>query len=355
LRQMKCSQSHFLGLIRRNASTRTSEVLHAAAASGMKVDEASINFALEYMAGKHSPAGVGEAFSEARSQDVVCATMKDCPSPRLKEVSEAMVRHLHGFVKETEPTIDEWAAAVDWLVQVGIWSKDVPTGGRHEWMLLSDTLGVTMLVDCINHRKAAPGSTEATVQGPFFGDHQLVEDGANLTMDGSDVDGSGTPALVTGRVLDVDGSPIAGAQVDVWLTSPDGFYAVQDPAKDPGNLCGYLLTQDDGSFSFKCIKPTPYKVPEDGPGGGLLGDLGRHAWRPAHLHFIAQAPGYQKLITHLFVKGDEYLYEDAVFAVLDSLIVEWPDLHDNEEAAQLGFTALPYTKVHYDFKLAKEV
>merc|ERR1719397_1748576 len=184
-------------------------------------------------------------------------------------------------------------------------------------------------MDCINHRKATGGhaSTEWTVQGPFHGSHvEVAPHGANLCLDGSDKEPANkdaVPAEVSGTVKDAEtGNPIAGAKVDVWLTASNGKYAVQDAKMDPGNLCGYLFVDQEGSFSFKAIKPTPYKVPEDGPGGALMDYMGRNPWRPSHLHVIITAPGYHKVTTHLFVKDDPYLHSDAVFAVLESLVLD---------------------------------
>lgn len=307
----------------------------------------------------------GLAFSESNSEAAVISTMNfggegtsESEAERRKQIGSALVNHLHAFVKEVEPSQAEWEQGIKFLLEAGQWSHKPEV--RHEWMLLSDTLGVTMLVDCLNHRKMTGGaSTEWTVQGPFLGTHKEVPThGANVCLDGSDEDPDNkeaVPALVEGRVVDgVTGKPVSNAKVDFWLTATNGKYAVQDSNVDPGNLCGYLHTDTEGSFSFKAIKPTPYKVPEDGPGGALMAWLGRTPWRPAHLHFIIQAPGYQKVITHLFVTGDPYLFSDAVFAVLDSLILDWPELSDEMEATKLGFKKTPFTKIDYTFKLAKE-
>ena len=295
-------------------------------------------------------------FSESKSEAAVIATMENLPlGSRNRVVAESLIKHLHGFIKDIEPSNEEWEDAMKFLVKLGQWSSCPEK--RHELMLVSDTLGVTMLVDCINHRLNNPNATEWTVQGPFHGNHKYYPNGTNICLDGSDkIGGVGVPALISGRVLDCETlKPIHNAKVDVWLTGVDGEYAIQKPNANYNsleNLCGVFKTDENGEFNFKAIKPTVYKVPEDGPGGDLLRFCGRHPWRPAHVHFMITADNYEKVTTHLFVKDDPYLLEDAVFAVLESLIIEWPMYEEKEEAAELGFEKTPYTKVSYDFKLS---
>lgn len=252
-------------------------------------------------------------FSEAESAEAVLERMNACEDARFKEVMSAAVRHLHAFVKEVEPTMDEWTRAIEFLTAVG----RACDGKRQEWILASDTLGVSMLVETINHR-SRDGSTEATVLGPFH-----VTGAPRLEM-GTDLrrDAAGEPCAVSGRVLDTEGRPVAGAVLDVWQTNGNGFYDVQQPGVQPEmNLRGRFETGPDGRYHFRTVKPVSYPIPADGPVGAMLERMGRHAWRPAHIHFIVEAPGFRRVVTHVFAEGDEYLDSDAVFGVKPSLVV----------------------------------
>jgi hydroxyquinol 1,2-dioxygenase len=249
----------------------------------------------------------GETLTEA-----VVARLARTEDPRFKSVMTALIRHLHAFVREVELTEAEWAAAINFLTATG----HKCDGDRQEFILLSDVLGVSMLVDAINHA-SGNGVTESTVLGPFY-----IEGAPDLPM-GFDIShgGAGEPTEVSGRVLTPDGKPIKDAVLDVWQTAPNGFYSTQDPNQDRYNLRGRFRTDASGSYFFRTIKPTSYPVPTDGPVGTILNAMGRHPMRPAHLHFIVTAPGYERLTTHLFVDGDPYLDSDVVFGVKNSLIV----------------------------------
>lgn len=251
-------------------------------------------------------------FTEANSAETVIGRNGPDADPRLVEVMSALVRHLHAFAKEVHLTQAEWEIGIDFLTRTG----QLCGPERQEFILLSDTLGLSMLVDAINNRRP-PGATENTVFGPFH-----VDDAPRRQMgDNVNMDGKGEPCLYEGRVLDLEGNPIAGAVVDVWSDSVDGFYDVQQPGIQPkGNNRGVFTTGADGRYWFTGIKPTSYPIPDDGPVGKMLAGLGRHPYRPAHMHFLVTAPGFQKLVTHTFVGGDTWLESDAVFGVKSSLV-----------------------------------
>ncbi len=260
---------------------------------------------------------MGELFSEERSGDVVAAAFEGTPDPRLRTIMTSLARHLHAFVKDVELTEQEWATAVDFLTRTGQTSDDV----RQEFILLSDVLGVSMLVETINHRSGG-AATEQTVLGPFH----MVESPARELGDDINLGGGGEPCRVEGRVTGVDGEPVPGASVDVWQANADGFYDVQQPGVQPErNLRGLFTTDDGGRFWFRSIVPRSYPIPADGPVGELLDRTARHPYRPAHLHFLVSAPGYRTVTTHAFVAGSPYLDSDAVFGVKESLVREVVD------------------------------
>jgi len=259
----------------------------------------------------------GELFSEERSAEAVAASFAGTPDPRLREVMTSLVRHLHAFVKDVELTEEEWGAAVDLLTRTGRMSDDV----RQEFILLSDVLGVSMLVETLNHRTGGT-STESTVLGPF---HMVASPPRELG-DTIALDGKGTPCEVTGRVTGEDGEPIPGASVDVWQANDDGFYDVQQPDLQPErNLRGLFTTDTEGRYRFRSIVPRHYPIPDDGPVGELLAATARHPFRPAHVHFIVSASGYRPVTTHAFVADSPYLDSDAVFGVKESLVREVVD------------------------------
>ena len=264
-----------------------------------------------------------------------------CADPRLRQVVQSLVRHLHAFVRDVELTDAEWLTAIEFLTATGQMCDDK----RQEFILLSDTLGVSMLVDAINHRHHT-GSTESTVLGPFYrtGADELPL-GANIVKGGG-----GEPVVVRGRVLAEQGSAIAGALLDVWEANEHGLYDVQDSARADMNLRGRFRTDGDGRFHFIAVKPVSYPVPDDGPVGKMLHASGRHPFRPAHIHFIVAAPGYLPVTTHLFVRGDPYLTSDAVFGTKTSLVVDFVRNDSRGDAARHGVVA-PFYTVDYDFIL----
>ncbi len=257
-------------------------------------------------------------FTEDRSVETVNARMGDQVTPRLAEVMACLVKHLHAFAKECHLTQSEWETGIEFLTKTG----QICSGERQEFILLSDVLGFSMLVDAINNRRPA-GATENTVFGPFH-----VEDAPIRAMgDNISLDGKGDPCLFEGRVIDLHGNPVAGACVDVWSDNADGFYDVQQPGIQPKwNNRGRFITGADGAYAFRGIKPTSYPIPDDGPVGKMLAQLGRHPYRPAHMHFLVTAPGFQKLVTHTFVGDDFYLESDAVFGVKQTLIAPFERL-----------------------------
>ncbi|MEM7534509.1 MAG: intradiol ring-cleavage dioxygenase [Chloroflexota bacterium] len=267
--------------------------------------------------------------------------------PRTKEFLEKLIKHVHAFVRDFEPTEAEWFQAIDFLTRTG----HTCTGTRQEFILLSDVLGVSMLVDAINHRDM-DGATETTVTGPFHTEAPVMEMGAMIAT-GSEAE-RGERTVVKGIITDVDGNPINGATVDVWQSDDIGYYDTQDVNQPDVNLRGLFTTGEDGSYWFRTIKPTSYPVPTDGPVGELLRAAGRHPMRPAHIHFWIKAEGYEQLITHIFVEGDEYIESDAVFGVKDSLVMSFVPNESSEEAARYGIEA-PFNEVRYDFALKTAV
>ncbi|WP_299031005.1 intradiol ring-cleavage dioxygenase [uncultured Sulfitobacter sp.] len=282
-------------------------------------------------------------FTEENSADVVISKIGADTDPRLAEVMSAIIRHLHAAVKEIEPTQEEWLEAIKFLTATGQKCDD----WRQEYILLSDVLGVSMLVDAINNRKPT-GVSESTVLGPFHvPDVPELPMGANICLDGK-----GEPMLIKGRILNTDGAPIAGAKIDVWQTNDDGFYDVQQKGIQPDfNLRGVFRTGADGTYTFWGAKPRFYPIPDDGPVGKMLGDLGRHPYRPAHLHYILEAEGYETLVTHIFDPDDEYIHSDAVFGVKESLLAKF-DLIEDPQRIKTEGTKGPFFEVIHDFVLA---
>jgi catechol 1,2-dioxygenase len=267
-------------------------------------------------------------FTEQTAADAVVESFANTPDPRLRELLTSLVRHLHAFVRDTEPTIAEWERAIEFLTATG----QKCDAERQEFILLSDVLGISMLVETINNRKTA-GATESTVLGPFH----MVASPRRALGDSIDLVGTGPACVVTGRVLSVDGTPLPGAEVDVWQADDHGFYDVQQPGVQPqANGRGLFTADDDGAFWFKTVAPSHYPIPTDGPVGTLLTATKRHPYRPAHIHFIGTAPGHRPLTTHIFVAGSPYIEADAVFAVKKSLITEFTPVDDPQQAARYG-------------------
>ncbi len=251
---------------------------------------------------------------EAHLADVLAA-YGNSPNPRLAEITKSLIRHLHEFVVEVGLTREEWFAGIEALTRTGQMCDEQ----RQEFILLSDTIGVSMLVEMINH-DGAEGSTEPTVFGPFH-----VEGAPHREMgDSIIVDSMADDHEVTyvGRVLGLDGAPIEGATLDVWETASNGFYDVQDGDQTPMNMRGIFTTGSDGRYEIEGVRPVPYQIPGDGPAGDLLFENGRHNWRPGHMHFVVSAPGHKTVITYLFDAASDYLGSDAVFGVRDSLVVD---------------------------------
>ena len=279
--------------------------------------------------------------SEDRITEAVLKSFANTPNPRLHLLLTSLVTHLHAFIRDVEPTEAEWFAAINFLTRTGQMCDDK----RQEFILLSDTLGVSMLVDAVNHRLGA-GATESTIFGPFYrsGAPELPH-GASINQDGG-----GEPAVVSGRVLATDGTPIANATLDVWETNENGMYDQQDQAQSDMNLRGKFRTDDQGRYKFVGIRPVPYPIPDDGPVGEMLRASGRNWYRAAHIHLIVSAAGYVPVTTHLFVKGDSYLASDAVFGVKDSLIADFVR-HDSADAAAQHNVTAPFYTVEHDWVL----
>ncbi|PRY86030.1 dioxygenase [Donghicola tyrosinivorans] len=262
-------------------------------------------------------------FSEEGSVQAVNARMGAEINPRLATVMAALVKHLHAFAKEIELTQEEWEFGIEFLTKTG----QICSGERQEFILLSDVLGFSMLVDAINNRRPA-GATENTVFGPFHvADAPIRQMGDCISLDGK-----GESCRFVGRVIDVHGEAIEGACVDVWSDNSDGFYDVQQPDIQPKwNNRGRFMTKSDGAYEFVGIKPVSYPIPDDGPVGKMLGSLGRHPYRPAHMHFMVTAPGFKTIVTHTFVGDDPYLTDDTVFGVKETLVAPFEHIKGDTE------------------------
>ena len=285
-------------------------------------------------------------FDEARSAELVAASFANTADPRLKQVMTALVGHLHAFIKEVAPTRAEWQAGIDFLTATG----QTCDRQRQEFIMLSDTLGVSMLVESLNSG-GDRALTEATVEGPF---HVVRSPARQL---GDDINVAGEPGdrcVVTGRVRDSAGAAVAGASVDVWQANASGSYDVQRPAEmGVGDLRGVFRSDDDGRYWFRTIVPSHYPIPDDGPVGQMLRETGRHPFRPAHIHLAVSAPGLRAVTTHVFVADSPYIESDAVFGVRESLICDFATVDDPALAARYGVTN-PFRHVDFDVVLARE-
>ncbi|MEU4896313.1 intradiol ring-cleavage dioxygenase [Streptomyces sp. NPDC044780] len=281
-------------------------------------------------------------FSEEASVEIVTESFAGTPDARLKQVMTRLVEHLHAFVKDIEPTEAEWQQAIDFLTATGHMCDDT----RQEFVLLSDVLGVSMLVDAINNRRSA-AATDTTVLGPFhMVDSPPRELGANISLDGE-----GEPCVFAGQVRSSDGTPLPGARVDVWQANGAGFYDVQQPETQPErNLRGLFTADDDGRFWLRTVVPRYYPIPDDGPVGRLLTATKRHPNRPAHIHVIAEADGHAPITTHVFVEGSPYLDSDTVFGVKESLIRPVTTVDDPLRAERYG-VANPFRLLTFDVVL----
>ena len=274
--------------------------------------------------------------------DEAVASLEGTADPRLRELLTGLIRHLHAFARETRLTQAEWERAIGFLTETGKMCTDT----RQEFILLSDVLGLSMLVETINGDHAA-GSTESTVLGPFHMTESPVRElGANI-----DLLGGGEPCVVSGRIVSGDGTPLPGALLDVWQADGNGFYDVQQPdVQPPGNGRGLFTADAEGRFWFRTCVPSPYPIPTDGPVGELLKATGRHPSRPAHIHFIASAEGHTPVTTHIFVAGSDYLDSDAVFAVKQSLVEDFTPTDDPSLAREFGIEN-PFRHARFDLVL----
>jgi hydroxyquinol 1,2-dioxygenase len=279
--------------------------------------------------------------TEETITQAVLASLSGCRDERLHTIMSSLVQHLHAFARDVRLTEAEWLSAIRFLTEAGHITNDK----RQEFILLSDTLGLSMLVTAQNNARPA-GCTESTVFGPFF-----VE-GAPDYDNGADISNGakGEPCRVRGSVRSVDGTPIAGALIEVWQSDQDGNYDVQYPGEHEHRARGRLRSRADGSFDFRSILAESYPIPHDGPVGRMLEAVGRHPWRPAHLHFMIQAPGYQTLITHVFRDGDKYLDSDVVFGVRSTLIADWVR-HESGPAPDGTPSETPFYTLAFDFVL----
>ncbi|MCV0438734.1 MAG: intradiol ring-cleavage dioxygenase [Hydrogenophaga sp.] len=265
----------------------------------------------------------------------VLARMAQTPDPRLKQIMTSLVQHLHAFAREVKLTEAEWMQGIEFLTATG----HMCDGQRQEFILLSDTLGLSMLTVALNNDKPA-GCTESTVFGPFH-----VE-GAPHYAHGEDVANGapGVPCVVRGSVRGLGGEAIADAEIDVWQADAGGNYDVQREGLDHAQGRGVLHSGPDGRFHFRSVVAESYPIPDDGPVGDMLKATGRHPWRPAHLHFMIKAPGYQTLVTHVFRNGDRYLDSDAVFGVRQSLVADWLEQPDGSFTLDFDFVLNPVQK-----------
>src|SRR3954462_8159967 len=252
-------------------------------------------------------------FNETELTEAVVRSFDQTPEPRAKFLLQELVKSLHDYVSKTGLTFAEWEYAIVFLTRTGQKCSDT----RQEFTLLSDVLGVSMLVDAVNHRERE-GATQTTVLGPFYvGEHKAMPHGSDISpnLDGERM-------FVQSRVTDLAGKPLANVPVDVWHADDDGYYDSQRPTYEttgPSSRARFV-TDADGRFFFRTILPCSYPIPTDGPVGEMILQTRRHPMRPAHVHFLVDAPGYEPLITHVFIEGDKYLDSDVVFGVKDDLI-----------------------------------
>jgi hydroxyquinol 1,2-dioxygenase len=282
-------------------------------------------------------------FDEKSITAAVIARLSESDDPRFRRVMTSLITHLHDFVREVKLSEAEWLTAIQFLTDVG----QTCTDKRQEFILLSDTLGVSVLVITLNH-PADKGSAESTVMGPFY-----WEGAPDLARDSNLAEGvKGEPAFYSGRVLSEDGRPIENALLDIWSGDGEGNYDMQIPGETGMKARGRIRTDADGRYWFRSIKPTFYPVPTDGPVGRMLRKMGRHPYRPGHIHMIVSAPGHLPVTTHLFVAGSKYLDSDAVFGMKESLVAQFeshpPGVGPNGDRMETSY----YT-VNYDFRLRR--
>jgi hydroxyquinol 1,2-dioxygenase len=282
--------------------------------------------------------------TEKTLTDVAMKRWSDIPDPRLQQVMTALVKHVHAFVRDIEPTEAEWATAIDFLTRTGQMCNEK----RQEFILMSDVLGVSMLVDAINHRRPS-GATPSTVEGPFHvPDAPAVANGGNMAANAP-----GIACFVSGAVRGLSGEPIAGATLDLWQTDGEGYYEAQREGIEGAWMRGLYRSQGDGSYLIRTVAPIAYTIPMDGTIGELMNRTNISHMRPAHIHFAIKAPGYHGLVTHLFQSGDTYIDTDVVYGVKEPLIVEFKKMPSGSKVPSGEIMNEPFYVVHYDFVLEK--
>jgi hydroxyquinol 1,2-dioxygenase len=280
--------------------------------------------------------------TEQNLTDVVLKRWQDIDNPRLKQVMQSLIKHVHAFVRDVEPTEAEWAQAIDWLTRTG----QISSEKRQEMILFSDVMGVSMLVDSINHRLPT-GATPTTVEGPFH-----IPDSPDIANGGNMAEGApGIPTFVTGTVRGLDGEPVAGALLDLWQTDGEGLYESQRDSAEPW-MRGKFRSQADGSYALRTVAPIGYTIPMDGPVGELVSNTNISHMRPAHIHFCVEAAGYHRVVTHLFQQGDEYIDSDVVYGVKEPLIVDFKKKSGGKTPTGETLNE-PFYVVEYDFVLKK--
>ena len=276
----------------------------------------------------------------------VIRSFQQIDNERHRFLITTLIRKLHEYVEEVQPNEDEWLNAIQFLTETGKLCDEK----RQEYILLSDVLGVSMLMDQILHEKNDV-QTPSTVFGPFFAENMPVRPfAASIVKDGQ---GSDKPVLVRGTVRDTQGKPLSGVKMDVWQTAENGMYSGQDPEQTADNLRGVFISREDGAYAFQTILPVSYPIPSDGTVGRLLNYAQRNIWRPAHIHFKLESPQHQHLVTHLFLAGDEYLQNDAVFGVKERLIVSYRDCQADEQSREQYGIRQDYRLIEYDFILTE--
>lgn len=289
--------------------------------------------------GTGSAAGTGKGVDRDSVTAAVIASFAKSGDARFRFLVERLVTHLHAFARETGLTHAEWEAGIDYLFRAG----RISDGARNEFILTSDLLGLSSLVDLLHSK---PGATQGSVLGPF---HSSDSDSLPVGGDAAQAN-TGDRVVVRGVITDSTGKLLPGAAIDFWQAAATGLYWQQDPMQDPQNLRFRMQAGADGRYAFSTVRPGPYTVPYDGPAGDLLRAGGRHAWRPAHFHFIVQAEGHESLVTEVFPEDDPWIGEDAVFGVRETLAVPFRRNESTQEARALGVTA-PFYTVDFDFRL----
>lgn len=281
--------------------------------------------------------------TEENLTGIVTDRWNNVPDPRLRKIMTSLVKHLHAWVRDIEPTEAEWFAAIDFLTRTG----KLCTDKRQEFILLSDTLGVSMLVDAINHRLSTK-ATPTTVTGPFHIDGSPeLEIGANMAGEAP-----GIPCFIQGKVSDFDGKPLGNVKLDIWQTDGEGLYEAQIENEE-GYMRGIYHSRPDGTYLIETVAPIGYTIPLDGTVGELFSHTNISPYRPAHIHFMIESPGFHKVTTHLFQKGDKYIETDVVYGVKEPLIVEFQKKNAGEKAPNGQLMNKPFYVVDYDFTLQK--